>query len=122
MWFNELLLYEMIIIKTTSSFEKKSSKEMTEEAIEELYDYLEEYPESGSVISGTGGVRKLRWKTGKGGGKRGGVRILYHYSKDVLILLLTVYSKSDKENITQKEKNELKVKLPKLINSVMEDL
>lgn len=52
------------------------------ESTEALFDHVETYPESGDLISGTGGVRKLRWKTGKDNkGKSGGARILYHYSK-----------------------------------------
>jgi hypothetical protein len=52
-----------------------------------VYDYLseEEYaglqwhltgnPAAGSVVKGSGGVRKLRWAA-KGKGKRGGVRVI----------------------------------------------
>ena len=65
------------------------------------------------MIRGTGGIRKLRWRTGKNdGGKSGGVRVLYHYSKSVLLLLITIYSKTDKANMSQQERNELKKLLP----------
>ncbi len=98
-----------LIVKVTPQFEKLSRKLLSEEAREALYDYLEAHPEAGDIISGTGGVRKLRWRTGKDNkGKRGGVRILYHYTQGVLILLITLYSKSEKGNITQAEKKNLK--------------
>ena len=42
-------------------------------------------------------------------------RILYHYSKDLLVLLITLYGKSDKENVTQEERNELKRTVPLLV-------
>jgi len=35
-------------------------------SMDELLDYLERYPGKGDIIQGTGGVRKLRWYTGKG--------------------------------------------------------
>jgi mRNA-degrading endonuclease RelE of RelBE toxin-antitoxin system len=112
-----------IIIKVTPTFEKKAKKLLAKDAFENLLDYLEEHPEQGDLIRGTGGIRKLRWKTGKSDkGKSGGVRVLYHYTKNILILLITLYSKSDKENITQHERNELKRMLPLLVKKYSEDL
>ena len=76
-----------------------------------LYDYLSEdeylglqsfllqYPESGKVVRGSGGVRKVRWAM-SGKGKSGGVRIIYYFKKQVdEIWLLTIYSKNEVENI-----------------------
>jgi len=76
-----------------------------------LYDYLSEdeylglqsfllqYPESGKVVRGSGGVRKVRWAM-SGKGKSGGVRVIYYFKKqDVEIWLLTIYSKNEVENI-----------------------
>ena len=76
-----------------------------------VYDYLsdEEYsalqahlavsPESGDVVPGSGGVRKLRWRTA-GRGKRGSLRVVYfaRVAKGV-IWMLTIYSKNEAENI-----------------------
>jgi hypothetical protein len=42
----------------------------------ELQQFMMAQPDLGSVIPGSGGVRKLRWKR-KGMGKRGGLRIIY---------------------------------------------
>ena len=76
-----------------------------------IYDYMDdaEYsafqiglasrPEAGDIIPGSGGVRKIRW-SGKGKGKRGGLRIIYYWrNKKNEIWLLTVYAKSEAENI-----------------------
>lgn len=93
-----------IYIKTTPAFDRKVIK------------LLSTTVEQGKVISGTGGVRKIRWKTGNNDkGKSGGVRILYHYSKDLLVLLITLYGKSNKANISQAERNELKRIVPMLV-------
>jgi mRNA-degrading endonuclease RelE of RelBE toxin-antitoxin system len=112
-----------LIIKTTPAFDRESKGLITKESLEDLYSYLEKNPTKGSIISGTGGVRKLRWLTGKDNkGKSGGVRVLYHYSNNILVLLITIYGKSEKENVTQAECNELKRLVPKLIAKYAEDL
>jgi len=71
---------------------------LTDEEYQGLQSFLLNYPEVGKIIPGTGGLRKLRWAvTGKG--KRGGVRVIYYFKKqDAEIWLLTIYSKSEKEN------------------------
>ena len=64
-----------------------------------LQSYLLQFPESGKVVPGSGGVRKLRWAM-SGTGKRGGVRVIYYFKKqDDEIWLLTIYRKSETENI-----------------------
>jgi mRNA-degrading endonuclease RelE of RelBE toxin-antitoxin system len=45
---------------------------------DELLNFLAREPESGDEITGTGGIRKLRW-AGKGKGKRGGLRVIYYF-------------------------------------------
>src|SRR5271170_656112 len=107
----------------TPSFEKKAGKMMSEEAREELFDHLHEHPDSGDVIAGTGGVRKLRWRTGRNNkGKSGGVRVLYHYTQSILVLLITLYEKSEKEDISQAEKNAFKSEIPELVGTYLKEL
>ena len=86
------------------------------DALNGFLDFIAENPENGKIIAGTGGVRKIRWETGANNkGKSGGVRILYHYSEDILVLLLTLYGKSQKENISDAERNQLKRTVPLLV-------
>lgn len=60
-------------------------------------------PCAGEVIPGTGGARKVRWLSRRKG-KRGGLRVVYGYWKRYAhILLLVVYEKSSKEDLTQAE-------------------
>ncbi len=60
-------------------------------------------PEQGAVIPGSGGLRKIRWKT-KASGKRGGLRIIYYWLKpDQTIYMLFVYKKSESEDLTKKQ-------------------
>jgi RelE toxin of RelE / RelB toxin-antitoxin system len=62
--------------------------------------YLALNPEAGAVIRGSGGVRKVRWAR-DGTGKSGGVRVIYLTRNDAgEIYLLTLYAKSESENIS----------------------
>jgi mRNA-degrading endonuclease RelE of RelBE toxin-antitoxin system len=56
-------------------------------------------PDAGPVVSGSGGVRKLRWAA-PGRGKRGGYRVIYYVRKrHGVIWMLTMYPKNVAENI-----------------------
>lgn len=81
---------------------------MDEEERGVLVDYLGRNPLAGDLISGTGGVRKLRWAL-EGRGKRGGARVVYYYHNDVMpILALTAYAKNERADITQADRNEFR--------------
>ncbi len=61
-------------------------------------------PTVGSVISGTGGIRKIRWSV-PGRGKRGGIRTIYFYHVGPEeIYLLTAYGKSSQSDLTPQDK------------------
>ncbi len=63
-----------------------------------LQNFLLQYPESGKVVPGSGGIRKVRWAIA-GRGNSGGVRVIYLFKKqDDEIWLLTIYSKNEVEN------------------------
>jgi hypothetical protein len=65
----------------------------------EFAAYLAGNPESGDLIPGSGGCRKIRWGL-SGKGKRGGVRVIYTLKlSSGAIVLLTIYSKNVAENI-----------------------
>ncbi len=75
---------------------------------ESIIDDVAENPGLGNEISGMGGMRKLR-VAAKGKGKSGGYRVITFFSgKNIPVFLITVYAKSEKENITSKEKNDMK--------------
>ncbi len=65
-------------------------------------------PQSGPVIEGTGGIRKVRFPL-QNKGKSGSARVCYTDFKEYeLIYLLTAFTKNDKENLTADEKAILK--------------
>ncbi len=92
-----------------------AKKAMTPAALQELIDTLALDPEKGAILKNTGGIRKVRWATGKGEGKRGGLRVLYYFDGEQIVLLVTLFKKSDQENINAGEKEELR----KLINELL---
>ncbi|MRW89121.1 addiction module toxin RelE [Duganella sp. FT80W] len=76
----------------------------TDEERAELIDYVARNPESGDVIPGTGGVRKLRWSRA-GAGKRGGARVVYfYYRSDTPIYMLLAYAKAASADMTPDQK------------------
>lgn len=84
----------------TSVFTKDVRDCLSDEEYRGLQLALLLRPEQGSVIPGSGGLRKIRWKV-KGRGKRGGVRVIYYWitSEDTIYMLL-LYEKSDQEDLT----------------------
>lgn len=72
---------------------------LTDDDYGRLQEALIADPDSGPVIRGSGGIRKLRWSQ-PGRGKRGGVRIIYYAKiRDGLVYLLTIYAKNEEETI-----------------------
>lgn len=56
----------------------------------------------GDVIPGADGARRVRWSA-QGKGKRGGARVIYlNMLDDGVMVLLAVYVKSERENMTAK--------------------
>ncbi len=90
-------------IAETSIFTKEITRLLDDESYRELQEFLAAHPKSGSVIKGSGGLRKLRWKLSSKG-KRGGIRTIYYfYESDHLILMIFVYEKSKTEDLTPKQ-------------------
>jgi len=56
-------------------------------------------PDAGPVISGSGGLRKIRWKL-PGSGKRGSLRLIYYWDPPESIYMIFIYRKADQENLT----------------------
>ena len=80
---------------------------MADDEVESLITYLAENPQAGDEIPGTGGCRKVR-VAGRGKGKSGGYRTVTFYSGERMpVFLLTVFSKGERANLSQKERNQL---------------
>jgi mRNA-degrading endonuclease RelE of RelBE toxin-antitoxin system len=65
-----------------------------------LQSELADRPDRGTVIAGSGGLRKIRWQ-GSSRGKRGGIRVVYYWARDRhRILMLVAYAKADTDDLT----------------------
>ena len=65
-------------------------------------------PESGPVMEGTGGIRKVRFPL-ENRGKSGSVRVCYtDFAEYEVTYLITAFTKNEQSNLTDEEKNTLK--------------
>ena len=88
-----------MIFVETSLFTQRIVQVMDDDAYGELQEHLAEHPDAGAMIAGSGGVRKIRWR-GSGRGKHGGSRLIYYWDFEYQILMLYVYMKNERENLT----------------------
>lgn len=99
-------------------FEKKwNDAGLSDSDLLELQAHLCKHPQSGPVIPGTGGLRKLRWHTNKG--KRAGIRTIYvDFMRFEKLYLITAYTKNGKDNLTYSEKRSIKELITVLENNL----
>ena len=96
-----------VIFIETSIFTRRIQECMDDSSYADLQGFLANNPEAGSVIPGSGGIRKIRW-TGSGRGKRGGSRILYYLWTEERILMLFAYLKNEMEDLSQPQLKQLR--------------
>ncbi len=91
--------------RETKAFTKNISSLLPEENYFAFQDYLQENHQLGDVISGGGGLRKIRWQI-KNKGKSGGVRIIYYFASEKgYLYLMAIYSKNRQTDL---DKDQLK--------------
>jgi hypothetical protein len=103
-------------VKTIDVFEKqakrliKKYKSLKDELLQ-LVNELKENPDQGKAIGKN--CFKIRISiASKGKGKSGGARLITNFViNDSTVYLLSIYDKSDKENLTDKELDELLKKI-----------
>ena len=92
----------MVIIET-SVFTRQVQALLSDEEYRQLQMALVLHPDMGSVIQGSGGLRKTRWSLA-GHGKRGGVRIIYYWAVvPDKILMLFIYAKNERDDLTSEQ-------------------
>jgi len=97
----------MQTVAETRHYSSKAEKLLTQRERELLVMTLAVNPFSGDLIEGAGGLRKMRFAKG-GRGKSGGVRAIYYfYNEDVPTVLLDIFGKNEKANLTKAERNSL---------------
>ncbi len=97
----------MVDIITTGTFEKNVKKiskkdKLLYKDLKDLLELLIEKPDSGTYLGNNS--YKIRIKNSSSNkGKSGGYRIISYFWNDNILGLLTIYSKSDRENIFENE-------------------
>ncbi len=97
----------MIIVETTV-FTRIITDLLTDDEYLELQEAIVNRPDIGDLIKGSGGLRKVRWKTAFSG-KRGGIRVIYYWVvDDHHIRMLYAYPKGKQEDLTKDQLAQLK--------------
>ena len=99
----------MVTFVEAKGFTRRLKAMMADADYHELQRELLNNPDRGAVMPGCGGLRKVRWgDTGRGKGKRGGVRIIYLSIPEASrIYLLDIYGKDEKDDLSAAERREL---------------
>lgn len=103
----------MLTIIETEVFEKFWPLYWMEKEHDAFIAFIAESPNAGDVVSGSGGVRKVRWSR-SGSGKSGGVRVIYfNRLANGEIWLLLIYAKSKLDTVDGKILKEMKNEIEK---------
>jgi len=86
----------------TSIFTKIILNLITDDSYRTFQSSLMFRPDAGSVIVGSGGLRKIRWKL-PGKGKRGSIRIIYYWDPPETIYMIFAYQKTVQKDLTTEQ-------------------
>lgn len=104
------ILLPMIFVES-AAFSRRIYEVLSEAELMALERLLVIRPDSGDLIPGSGGLRKIRVASG-GKGKRGGSRVIYYwYVTPEKIQLCRIYEKSSQANLSQTEINQILTEL-----------
>ena len=93
-------VYAKMVFIETPIFTRQVQELLTDDEYRELQKALVNRPDAGSLIVGSGGLRKIRWAK-QGRGKRGGVRVIYYWAvSPEQILMLFMYPKGERDDLT----------------------
>ena len=98
-----------------AGYRRRASELLTAGQRDAVIDLVAYEPTCGDIIPGSGGLRKVR--IGRDGiGKRGGTRVVYYfYNQDFPILLLALYAKNEKSDLTIAEKREFAASMREIV-------
>lgn len=89
-----------------TGYRRRAGELLTQDEQDAVIDLVAYEPACGDLIPGTGGLRKVRIGR-SGSGKRGGARVVYYFhDTGYPILLLALYAKNEKGDLTAAEKRE----------------
>jgi hypothetical protein len=90
-------------------FMRHRDEYLDDAAYRQLQNELMRHPDAGDVITGTGGLRKLRFADRtRGKGKRSGLRVIYYWwVAGDQFWLFTLYDKNEAADLTADERKAL---------------
>ena len=91
----------------TSVFTKQVTQLLPDSSYRILQSDIMNKPDTGAVIKGSGGLRKIRWAL-PGYGKRGSLRIIYYFDRPDTIYMIFMYKKNDQSDLTPEQLKILK--------------
>ncbi|WP_299030275.1 hypothetical protein [uncultured Thermanaerothrix sp.] len=87
----------------TSVFTRRILELLSDDEYRELQFFLSIRPDAGDIIPGSGGLRKVRWRSGTTG-KRSGIRLIYYwFVHQETILLLFAFRKNERSDLTPEQ-------------------
>lgn len=90
-----------------AAYRRRAAVLLSAEEQDAVVDFIAYDPTCGDLIPGTSGLRKVRIGQGERG-KRGGARVIYYfYNTDFPLLLLGLYAKNEKADLSTREKKKL---------------
>lgn len=102
------------VIETKTYLSSAKAAGIGEAERAEIVSIIASNPQTGELIVGSGGARKVRF-AGRGKGKSGGYRVITYYApEDVPVFLLDAYGKGQRANLSDAEVNDLRVILAHL--------
>lgn len=105
------------VIETDEFLRRAHACGVTEEERAEIVEFLAANPQAGTVITGTGGARKVRFAR-PGGGKSGGYRVITFYSGSAIpVFLLSMFAKNEKADLTPTERSALQKVLRQVVRT-----
>ncbi len=106
----------LITVAELPEYQRLADKLLASTERMDLVSYLAAFPKAGDLVTGTGGIRKLRWARG-GRGKSGGGRVIYYFhSERMPLYLITIFAKNEQANLSKAERNDL----AKLVDELIE--
>ena len=97
-----------MVFEEFAPFTRRVMELMSDDDLARVQLLLLARPDAGRVIPKSGGLRKLR-VAAKGHGKRGGARMIYYWVVDRdRILMLDIYAKNEREDLSAGELKQLR--------------
>lgn len=97
-------------------YRRRADELLSSDEQDAIVDLIAYEPTCGDLIPGTGGLRKVRVGRGSSG-KRGGARVIYYfYSADFPLLLVALYAKNEKGDLSGQEKKQFAALVQEITN------